>query len=391
MHALFDSAHSTLGRLVPVAARLAAATLLVGAAAAACGPRAPGPGGPPSMAPPAMPVEIVTLAPKPIEQASEFVGVVKSRRSTTIQPQVEGFITRIAVKSGDRVKPGDVLMEIDSRSQEAAIASLESVRAARDIDVTFARQEAQRAKTLLDAGAGSQQDYDKAINALKAAEAQVRTLEEQIRQQRTDLAYYHVTAPTAGIVGDIPVRQGDRVTKTTLLTTLDDNAGLEIYINVPVQQAVGLKIGLPVRLLGDADRVIAEERITFIAASVDETQTVLVKAALGSAAGFRTDQFVRARLVWNTTPGLTIPIVSALRINGQYFAFVAEEGQRGAVAHQRPVTLGPVIGNEYLVLSGLKAGDRLIVSGIQKIGDGAPVRVGGGPPSRPAGPGGRGQ
>jgi RND family efflux transporter MFP subunit len=343
-----------------------------------------------------MPVEVVTLTPKPIEQTSDFVGSVKSRRATTIQPQVEGYLTRIAVKSGDNVKPGDLLMEIDSKTQEAAIASLESVKAAREIDVTYARQEEQRAKTLLDAGAGSRQDYDRAANAVKAADAQVRTMDEQIRQLRTDLAYYRVTAPTSGTVGDIPVRQGDRVTKTTLLTTLDDNTGLEVYIGVPVQQASQLRMGLPVRLLDDAGTVIGDDRITFISSSVDDaTQTILVKAALGGSSKFRTDQFVRARIVWSTTPGLTVPVVSVLRINGQYFVFVAEAGQRGTAAHQRAVTLGSVIGNEYVVLSGLKPGEQLIVSGIQKIGDGAPVR--GGPPApagggagAPGGAGGRG-
>ena len=380
---LATSGASRAGRL------LAAASLVV---AAGCGGSAPAgaPGGAPGGGPPAMPVEVVTLTPKPIEQSSDFVGSVKSRRATTIQPQVEGFLTRIAVKSGDHVKPGDLLMEIDSKTQEAAIASLESVKAAREIDVTYARQEEQRAKALLDAGAGSRQDYDRAANAVKAAEAQVRTTDEQIRQQRTDLAYYHVTAPTAGTVGDIPVRQGDRVTKTTTLTTLDDNSGLEVYIGVPVQQATQLKMGLPVRLMDDAGNVIGNERITFISSSVDDaTQTVLVKAALGSASKYRTDQFVRARIVWATQPGLTVPVVSALRINGQYFVFVAEGGERGTVARQRPVTLGSVIGNDSVVLSGLKPGDQLIVSGIQKIGDGAPVR--GGPPAPPGGSGGAGQ
>ena len=142
-----------------------------------------------------MAVEIVTVEPKPVERTSEFVGTIKSRRSTNIQPQAEGYLTRIAVRSGDRVQPGALLMEIDSRPQQAAVASLEAIRAAREVDVTYARQEAQRAQTLLSAGAASQQDADRALNALKAAEAQARAVDEQIRQLRTDLAYYRVTAP----------------------------------------------------------------------------------------------------------------------------------------------------------------------------------------------------
>jgi RND family efflux transporter MFP subunit len=352
--------------------------------AAACGGGAPpagGPGGPPGGAMPAMGVEVVTLAPKPVEQTSEFVGTVKSRHSTTIQPQVEGFLVNIAVRAGDQVKAGALLMEIDAKSPEAAIRSLEAVKAARDVDVTYAQQELKRAKTLLDAGAGSQQDYDRAANALKVAEAQARTVDEQLRQQHTDLGYYRVTAPTAGIVGDIPVRQGDRVTRTTALTTIDDNAGLEVYIGVPVQQASALHLGLPVRLLDDKGAVLATEHVTFVAPSVDDnTQSVLAKAAVSSASRFRTNQFVRAEIVWRTDPGLVVPITSVLRINGQFFVFVAESGRGGLVARQRGVTLGPMTGNDYVVLGGLKAGDQLIASGIQKIGDGMPVQ--GVPPGR---------
>ncbi len=126
-------------------------------------------------------MEIVTVEPKPVERTSEFVGTIKSRRSTNIQPQAEGFLTRIVVRSGDRVQPGALLMEIDSRPQQAGIASLEAIRAAREVDVTYARQEAQRAQTLLSAGAASQQDADRALNALKAAEAQARAVDEQIQ------------------------------------------------------------------------------------------------------------------------------------------------------------------------------------------------------------------
>jgi len=359
------------------------ATLLALAGIVGCGENAaapgaaagPGRGGPPM----AMPVEITTLAPKPIEQVTEFVATIKSRHSTTIQPQVEGFITRIAVKSGDRVARGAVLMEIDSASQQAAVAALESTRAARESEASYARQQAQRLKAMLDVGAASQQEYDQAAAALKSAEAQLKAVDEQIRQQRTELGYYKVTAPTAGVVGDIPERQGDRVTRATQLTTIDDNAGLEAYINVPVQQAQNLKVGLPVRLMNEAGEVAATVKITFVAPSVDDQmQTVLAKAALTSGGRmWRPDEFVRARIVWRTEPGLTVPVVSVVRINGQFFAFAAEDTPKGTVARQRPVTLGPVVGNDYVLLGGLKAGDKLIVSGVQKIGDGMPVRAGG--------------
>jgi len=350
--------------------------IFAAAVAPACGkdaaPPAAGAGG---AAPPAMPVEAITLKEQPVEQASEFVGIVKSRRSTTIQPQVEGFITRIAVKSGDRVAQGAVLMEIDAAQEQATISVLESTRAARESDASYAKQQAQRAKSLLDVGAGSQQEAEQTAAAQKAAEAQLKAVDEQIRQQRIALGYFKVTSPTAGVVGDIPVHQGERVTRTTMLTTVDDSSTLEVYINVPVQQATALKVGLPVRLLNDAGEVGATEKITFVAPSVDDqTQTVLAKASVSKSGTFRPDQFVRARIVWSTNSGLTIPVVATLRINGQYFVYVAEPGpQGGLVAHQKQVALGSMVGNDYLVQSGLKPGDKIIVGGIQKIADGVPV------------------
>jgi RND family efflux transporter MFP subunit len=342
-----------------------------GGAAGAAGP--PGRGGPAM----AMPVEAVTLSPKPVERSSEYIATVKSRRSTTIQPQVEGFITAITARPGQRVSRGTPLMHIDSGRQQATVASLESVRAAREAEVQWARQQADRQKKLFDAGAVSQQEYEQAATAVRTSEAQLRAVEAQIREQQVELGYHRVTAPTAGIVGDIPVRVGDRVTRSTVLTTIDENAGLELYINVPVAQATGLKPGLLVRIVDDAGQPVATSELNFISPSVDtETQSVLVKAPLASNTPFRTDQFVRTHLVWNNEPGLTVPVVAVTRINGQHFVYVAEKGDGGmTVARQRAVQLGPVVGNDYLVLSGLKAGEQLIVSGVQKIGDGMPVNA----------------
>lgn len=331
-----------------------------------------------------MPVEIVTLALQPIEDASEYVGTVKSRRSTTIQPQVEGFLTRLNVTSGQRVAPGTVIAEIDNAPQQAAISALESTRAAREADLAFARQQFQRTRSLLEIGAVSQQEHERAEATLKAAEAQVKALDEQLRQVRLELAYYRVTSPTAGVIGDVPVRVGDRVTRATRITTVDDNAGLEAYINVPVQDAPKLRPGLTVRLMGEGNDVLATERIYFVANSVDETQTVLAKATLSGGAGrFRADQFIRAHVIWNEVDGLRVPLTAVTRVGGQYFAYVAEPGEGGGlVARMRPVTLGALIGNDYVVKDGLKAGDRLITGGIQKIGDGAPVMAA--PPAAPA-------
>jgi RND family efflux transporter MFP subunit len=330
-----------------------------------------------------MPVETVTLAEKPLEQVSDYIGILKSRRSTTIQPQVEGYLTRIAVRSGERVTEGALLFEVDSGPQQAAVAALENTRAIRAAELEYARLDAARARTLLSAGAISQRELELAETGQRTAEAALKAVDEQIRQQKTELGYYRVTAPTRGTVGDIPVRAGDRVTKSTVLTTVDENDVLEIYISVPVQQAPGLKLGLPVRVVDDSGQVLATNPITFVSPSVEPTQTVLAKAALVDGRGsFRSDQLVRVQIVWRSTPGLTIPLTAVARISGQYFAFVVEAQGERMVARQKAVTLGELVGNDYMLRGGLAPGERLIVGGIQKIGDGAPVMPGG---PRPAG------
>jgi RND family efflux transporter MFP subunit len=361
---------------------LALALVTSAIAPAACGR---GQNGPPPQMPP-MPVEIVTLAAKPVEQTSEFVATVKSLNTSNVQPQAEGFLTRILVKSGDRVRPGTPLFEIDATTQQAAVAALESQRAARAADATFARQQAERLKKLLDAGAVSQQEYDQAVAQQTAAEAQLRSVEEQIRQQRAELAFHRVTAATVGVIGDIPVRVGERVTRMTTLTTIGANTGLELHVNVPVQEAQKLKPGLSIRIMNEAGETVDTEKVNFVSPTVnDDTQTVLVKTPItGSERSFRTDQLVQVRVVWSTAPTITAPLTALNRISGVYFAFVAEAGPNGGlVARQRQVTVGPMVGNDYVILNGLAAGDRLVVSGIQKIADQAPIQEA--PPGPPAG------
>ncbi len=321
-------------------------------------------------------VKTVTLAPKPIPQSSEFVATIRSLRSTTIQPQVEGLVTQIFVKAGDRVRAGQPLLQIDPDRQQAAVTSMESQRASREADLAYATQQVARLRKLLEAGAVSQAELDQAEAAYKNAEAQLAAVRSQIRETQVQLQYYRVTAPAAGIVGDIAIRQGDRVTPSTVITTVDEPEGLEVYINVPLERAGELRPGLAVDLIGNTGEVIASNPVTFIAPRADDaTQSVLVKATLRQMPpGIRVMQYVRARLIWNNDPVLTVPVVAVNRVAGQSFVFVAESGEQGTVARQKPVTLGNVVGDEYIVRTGLMPGDQVIVSNIQKIGDGAPVK-----------------
>lgn len=331
--------------------------------------------GPTGEAPPAMPVQVIVAETQRIADSTEYLAILKSRHSATINPQVEGQITKIFVKSGDRVEAGAPLLQIDPLKQEASVSSQDASRAAQEANVRFAKISLERAQKLFDAGVISKQDFDNAQTNYDAAVSQLKSLEHQVQQQKVELHYYRVSAPMDGIVGDIPVRVGDRVTVSTLLTTVNEPGALEAYIYVPAARAQTLRLGLPVRLLDENGMAISETRITFVSPQVDsETQTVLAKAALGNAkASLRIAQQVRTQITWGTREGQVVPVLAVQRINGQFFAFAAVKEDKGTVARQRLLKLGEIVGNDYAVLEGIKPGEHVIVSGLQFLQDGAPV------------------
>ena len=127
------------------------------------------------------------------------------------------------------------------------------------------------------------------------AQAQLQSLHAQVRQETVQLHYYRVTAPSSGIVGDIPVRVGDRVTTTTVLTTVDKPGSLEAYIYVPIERVAQLKSNLPVQIIDQSGEALAESHVYFISPQVDPaTQTVLAKAPIANNNDkLRNAQFIR--------------------------------------------------------------------------------------------------
>ena len=330
---------------------------------------------PPGAGAPAIPVQTLIAASVKIPDTSEYLSLLKSRHSAVINPQVEGQITKIFVKSGDRVSAGTALLQIDPLKQEATVNSQEATRAAQEANLRYARVSLERAQKLFAAGVISKQDFDNAQTNYEGALAQVKALDEQVKQQKVELHYYSVTAPMDGIVGDIPVRMGDRVTVSTMLTTIDEPGALEAYIYVPAERARNLRVGLPVRLLDSAGYPAGETRITFVSPQVDtDTQSVLAKATIANSQDkLRMAQQIRAQITWGTREGPMIPILAVQRINGQFFAFVAVKEASGTVARQKILKLGDTIANDYAVLDGLKPGDHIITSGMQFLQDGMPV------------------
>ena len=325
--------------------------------------------------PPAMSVKVQVARSVPVTDTTEYVATLKSRDTAVIMPQVEGYLTDIYVHSGDRVSAGTPLMQVDPAKQQATLHSTEDMLAAQRANLQWAQQQYDRISKLYQAGVSSKQEYDQAKAALDSAQAQLRALEAQVREQRVQLHYYKVISPRSGIVGDIPVRVGDRVTTSTALTTVDKAGTLEAYIYVPVEKAVQLKMNAPVEIVDGSGNVVADSRISFISPQVDNTtQTVLVKAAIANNQDkLRNSQFIRARVVWGRQNKPVVPVLAVLRIGAQYFAFIAEDENGKTVAHQKPLQVGEIVGNDYVVLNGIKPGDKIIVSGTQFLVDGAPI------------------
>lgn len=324
---------------------------------------------------PPMPVKVAVLKPSPIDESSEYVASVRSLSSTTIRPQVDGFVTKIYVKSGDKVAKGTPLLQIDPRRQQATVTSQVASHAAQEASVAFAKQQLDRAKQLFAAGANSRQDLEQAQSNYDSAVAQLNSLEARVKQEEVSLQYYQVLSPEQGIVGDMPIRLGDRVTPDTTLTTVDRNQSLEVLVSVPLERGADLKMGLPIEVLDTAGNKLTETKISFVSPRVDDqTQSILVKGIIsGADVKVRQLQFVHARVIWRQREGLVVPVVAVLRINGAFFVYKAETKDGKTVARQTPVRLGAIVKDDYTVLGGLQANDQVVISGVQKIGDGAPI------------------
>ncbi len=327
-------------------------------------------------APPATPVQVASVSLTPVPNADTYVATIKSRRSATMQPQVDGNLTKIYVKSGDKVAAGQLLMQVDPLKQMATVQSQQGTEAQKKAVYEYNQTEVERQRKLFEAGVTSRDAYDQAVQAYQNAKGDYESSVALTGTQKEQLAYYQIRAPFAGIVGDVPVHLGDYVSTTTVLTTVDENADLEAYIYIPTERATQVRMGLPVEILDTAGNMVVKSAVNFLSPQVDNgLQSILAKAPIPRTADMlRNQQLVKARITWNTSPAPVVPVLAVTRIGGQSFVFVATPKGSGYVAHQVSVGLGEPVGNSYPVLSGLKTGDKVILSGLQFLQEGAPVQ-----------------
>ncbi len=406
--------------------------------------------------PPPTPVQLATPKVTAIEDSSDYAASLDSRESVTLQPRVNGQVAEIFVKSGELVKAGQPLIQLDATEQQAQVASralaaetaaaditanqadvenaiqtlnsLEARRVSAQSDVQFSQREYDRFKSLRGQGAISQQNLEQRLNALRVDQAGLSEAEAELSAQestilrskatvaRSQRAYqqsqanisegqaqlqdYRITAPFAGLVGNITAKVGDGVGNTTPLLTLTQNQELEVQIQVPLERAPALRQGLAVQLLDDASKVIQTGLVSFVSPDVDPTtQSIQVKASFQNSGNLRTSQFVRARLIWKEQVGLLVATSVISRLGGKEFIFVATPygeseckaaavtaaapgGAPGGappvppdqlVADQRLIRLGKIIGNDQEVLEGLRGGDRIVTSGILQLQNCAPI------------------
>jgi len=323
---------------------------------------------------PAMPVRTITVEARPVAQSDEYVATIRSRRSATINPQVSGNITRIRVHSGEHVRRGQPLMDIDPTKQEATVASQAATDQQKLAVYDYDRTEYDRERKLFADGIVSRDALDQARQAYSNSRADYQSSVATLHTQQQELGYYHITAPFSGVIGDIPVHVGDYVSPTTMLTTDDANGDLEAYIYVPTERASEVRTGLPVRILDSAGNPIETTAIDFVSPQVDDAlQGILVKAPVHSRQ-LRNLQLVETSIIWGSAPHPVVPVLAVSRLGGQAFVFTVQSaGHNKFVAHQQAITLGTTVGNDYAVLSGLSNGDQVIVSGTQFLVDGAPV------------------
>ncbi|GJD20010.1 hypothetical protein RIVM261_049660 [Rivularia sp. IAM M-261] len=413
---------------------------------------APGKESPPTVPgqPSATKVQVTTLSSSTIEESAEFVANLESRRSVTLRPRIQGQVSQIFVRAGERVKKDTPILKVDAKQQQASVDSriaayqssqadletaqaelksaqadaknataalraLKARRASEQSDLRLNQSEYERFNQLYKEGASSLQILEQRRNSLETTKAKlaqtdadiaaqeamitraqavvsrakativknqrlVNQARANIKEQAAELQFYTITAPFAGIVGDIPVKVGDFVDTSTQLISVSENGLLEVNISVPVEQVAQLRLGSDIELVDGQGRNIGTSRIFFIAPNTaNQTQSVLVKALLdNSQFKVRTDQFVRARVILARRPGVLIPTSAVTRLAKEAFVFVVEErssqsAQSQFIARQKPVELGGIENNQYQVIKGLRPGERIITSGLLSLRDGAPI------------------
>ena len=388
--------------------RTALMGLFAGVLLAACGDNKPK--GPP--APPVPEVGIIVLAPKPAQLYSELPGRVTATRTAEIRPQVAGLLQKSLFTEGAEVKAGQALYQIDADAYRAAVGRARGVLVSAEAQATNTRTIAQRYQSLFERQLASQQDRDNTRANQLRAEADVVTAKAALDAAQVELDRTRITSPISGRIGRSQVTEG-------ALVKVAQDAPLAVVqqldtVNVDVSQSSAELLRLQRELasgrlqhdkavtarvmltLEDGSPYAEAGEMRFSEVTVDAgTGSVLLRASFPNPRReLLPGMFVRARVGQAVaTEALLVPQAGVSRnARGLPTALVVGADD---VAEERLLTVGRVIDNQWQVLDGLKAGDRVIVEGLQRAKAGnkvKPVPAGskpapGGPPGAPGAPG----
>jgi membrane fusion protein (multidrug efflux system) len=348
-------------------------------------------GGQPPPAPPPPEVRVITARAQSIENIAEVPGRVQAVRTAQVRARVDGIVERRLYNEGSDVKAGQTLFLIDPREYRANVSAVSATLTRAQATAANARQDVERYKGLVKEQAISQQEFDAALARLRTAEADVAQTEAQLESAKLNLSYTRVTAPIEGRAGRAQVTEGALVSASsaTLLATIEQLD--PIYVNFSQSSAYLLsirremaagtlkvpelgKVGVTL-LLEDGSTYPQPGHLDFLDLAIDQaTGTAAVRAEFPNPERILLPgQFVRARIEAGVRPhGFWIPQRAVLlNPSGAAVLTVAQ----GDTIAPRPVKLGEQRGDKWIVLEGLKDGDRIVVDGIQKVQPGVHVRV----------------
>lgn len=219
---------------------------------------------------------------------------------------------------------------------------------------------------------------DQALANVESRQSAVIQAQGQRGSTAVTLDYNFLTSPINGVVGAFNTHKiGDSVNVGEAITTITDNQTFHLNVNVPTENRDRLRKGLPVEIIKSDGSPGTKGEITYIAPLVEQNaQSILVKMTFRNDGSLRDRQYVRARVIWDTQPGVLVPTAAVTSLGGQKFVYVAESGesQDSLVAKQTPVKVGGIQGQAYQIISGVEPGDRIAVSRILDLKDGRPIK-----------------
>ncbi|KZY55832.1 efflux transporter periplasmic adaptor subunit [Erythrobacter sp. HI0063] len=345
-----------------------------------------------------VPVRIVTVASQAVPNVIELPGRVEPVRVAEVRARVTGIVQQRLYEEGTDVRAGQPLFRIDPRELRASYAQTQAALQRAQATAANARAVVERYRPLVEENAISGQEYDAALAASREAQANVAQIRAQLEASSLQLGYTTVRAPIGGRVGRAQVTEGALVSQAegTLMTRIEQISPVYVSFAQAASEVIRIRRAIAAGEidLDENDRV--EVRLTFsdgteypvsgfidfLAYSVDqETGTVELRAEFPNPQNLLLPgEFVRARIfAGQVQNGLTVPqrAVSLTETGGTVFV-VDREGK----AAVRPVELGAMVEGRWIVESGIRAGDRVIVSNLQKLRPGAPVKVVDGPTGR---------